>query len=54
MRVIRTSIGHGESTRLSVEELKVLILKSGTIDALATTAITQSDVTTLERRQPKS
>jgi len=45
---VRSSVGHGQQSRLGVAELEVLVLELLAVDGLATGTVTAGEVTTLE------
>jgi hypothetical protein len=45
---VRTSVGHGEKTNLGVLQLEVFVFKLVTVDALSSSSVSSSEVTSLE------
>ena len=47
---IGTAVSHGQQTRTSVLQIKVFISKAITVDRFATTAVSVSEITTLQMK----
>ncbi len=49
---VRACVGHAELARLGMAELEVLIRKLVSVDGFTASAITLSEISTLERHNP--